>query len=535
MAKRCIGVVGISLFCLFLPSCVSYDVTSPSDYVGPVQKEPAAPSATQKPKEPTTKPAARAVPSTGPIELTVPDAILQALENNEALVVERYNPEISRTGVMIQRAAFDPNFFAGVSTQRTKTKFPGIDSFVGKSTDGLVGISEFLPTGTTIDLGLTTNVQNNDPDLFGSRAGLSINQSLLQGGSIAANLASLRQAKIDVLTTQYQLRGFAEQLVASTEETYWDYVLAQRQIEIVEQSLQLAEDQLNDTNERIAVGKLAETERAAAEAEVASRKSTLINARSALQNVRLSMLCLINPPGAKLFDREIVPRELPTIPALDLGAVEDHVKVGFRMRPDLNEARLRVNRGDLEIVKTRNGLLPQLDLFTNLGRTGYAGSFGPSLNNITHGPSYDMEVGLDFQYPLLNRAAEAKNTAATLNRDKLKEALKNQAQLAEVDVRTAYIEVVRSNEQVFAKGATRKAQEETVRAETEKFRVGSSTSLLVATAQRDLLVAQIAEVQAVADYLKSLVELYRLDGSLLERRGVASPGRTPVVLSKDYK
>ena len=49
--------------------------------------------------------------------------------------------------------------------------------------------------------------------------------------------------------------------------------------------------------------------------------------------------------------------------------------------------------------------------------------------------------------------------------------------------------------------------------------------LLVAQAQRDLLTAQINEVQAKAAYLKAVVALYQLEGSLLERRGVQCPGR----------
>jgi outer membrane protein TolC len=74
--------------------------------------------------------------------------------------------------------------------------------------------------------------------------------------------------------------------------------------------------------------------------------------------------------------------------------------------------------------------------------------------------------------------------------------------------------------------------EEKLRTESEKLRVGKSTSFLAAQAQRDLLVSRIAEVQALANYLKALIDLYRQDGSLLERRRISVPGREPVKLSK---
>ncbi|MEX1351807.1 MAG: hypothetical protein AB1Z31_29210, partial [Desulfobacterales bacterium] len=54
---------------------------------------------------------------------------------------------------------------------------------------------------------------------------------------------------------------------------------------------------------------------------------------------------------------------------------------------------------------------------------------------------------------------------------------------------------------------------------------------LVAQAQRDLLVSRITEVRALANYLKALIDLYRQDGSLLERRSISAPGREPVNFS----
>jgi hypothetical protein len=46
-------------------------------------------------------------------------------------------------------------------------------------------------------------------------------------------------------------------------------------------------------------------------------------------------------------------------------------------------------------------------------------------------------------------------------------------------------------------------------------------------------VSRINEVQALANYLTALIDLYQKDGSLLERRGISAPGREPVELSKN--
>ncbi|MBW2305701.1 MAG: TolC family protein [Deltaproteobacteria bacterium] len=474
----------------------------------------------------------------GPIEVTIEESILLALENNRSLHVERYNPLIVQTFEDRERAVFDPVLSGGATgfrekgRQRSRTSSGELFDITSNRTEVDLGLSQFLPTGTEVDVDLSTNRTWADlfNDLHATRAGLTVTQALLRGFGIDVNLASLRQARLDTLVSQYELRGFSESLLALVEEIYWDYALAQRQIEIFTVSLKLAEQQLRETEERIKIGKLAEIELAAAQSEVALRQEALINARSTLATTRLRLLRLLNPPGTNLWNREIVLMDKPVVPDVRLDDVESHVQVALRMRPDLNQARLELQRGDMEIVKTRNGLLPKLDLFITLGKTGFADSFGDSVRDFG-GNSYDISASLRVEYPLGNREAYARHKRATFTRKQVEEAMENLTQLVQVDVRSAYIQVNRAREQVVATGATRKFQEEKVRAETEKFRVGRSTTLLVAQAQRDLVASQISEIEAVVDYLKALVNLYRLDGSLLERRGIKAPGREPVDLS----
>jgi outer membrane protein len=364
---------------------------------------------------------------------------------------------------------------------------------------------------------------------YGSRLGLTATQSLLRGYGSEVNLASVNQARLDTRISEYELRGFVLTLVAQIEETYWSYILAERKIEIFMRSLELAQKQLTETEERIQVGDLGASERAAAQAEVALRKEDLIDARNALALIRLTLLRLMNPPGANLWDRPIQLTSPPTGSPDELAPVESYIAAALEMRPDLNQARLLLQRNELEVVKTRNGLLPRLDLFVTLGKTGYADSFGRSATNL-HQDNFDVLAGLAYEFPPLNRAAQAANLRAVLSRQQAREAIWNLTQLAQVDVRAAYLEILRNREQVIATAATRALQEEKLRVETEKFGVGKSTSLLVAQAQRDLVSSQISEIETVVNGMRAWVVLYNLDGSLLQRRGIVSPGAEPVRL-----
>ena len=225
-----------------------------------------------------------------------------------------------------------------------------------------------------------------------------------------------------------------------------------------------------------------------------------------------------------MWNRQIILKNQPAAPIVEFDGVEEHVKVALKKRPDLNQARLEVQRGRLEVIKTKNGLLPKLDFFITFGKTGYSDTFNKSVRNVG-GDSYDVAGGLVFEYPPLNRDARARHARSVLTKQQSIEAVHNLTQIVQVDVRSAYIEVNRAKEQISATAVTRTFQEEKLRAENEKFRVGKSTSLLVAQAQRDLVASQITEIEAVVNYLKAIVNLHRMEGSLLERRGINTPAR----------
>ena len=478
--------------------------------------------------------AARTLPPR-PLKISVTEATLLCLENNRSLVVERSNPSILQTFEDQERAFFDPETGAEASIgalkgERLARSGSETENFTTDTGEGIISLEQYFPTGTTVALEGSTRMNDSslyDDRFYSTRLGMTVTQALLRGYGTDVNLARLQQARLDTRMSEYELRGFTESLVAEVERTCWDYALACRQIEIVEESLKVAGQQLEETQTLIEVGRLARAELAAVQAEVAAQEQALIEARANKESIRLQLLRLLNPPGPGIWQREVDIIHQPSLPEIKLEDVALHVGVSMRMRPILNEARLEIVRGDLELVKTRNGLLPLMDLFVTLGKSGYANSFGESVRNINE-DSYDALAGVRFNYPVFNRDAKARHRRALLTREQSEKALENLSQLVEVDVRIAHIEVNRTQQQITASSVTRRFDEEKLRTETEKLRVGKSTSFLVAQAQRDLLVSRIAEVRALVNYLKALIDLYRQDGSLLERRGISAPGRETV-------
>jgi outer membrane protein len=523
-------IVALLLFFL-VPACLSaciFPSRSPLlDYLWPVQIAPLTDKGEKEQKSAQVSsnpgPATAKASPEGLLQVTLSEAVLVGLSNNQQFQVARVTPPITSTGEEEQKARFDPVVRAETERSRTRT-----DRFtVNQDFKASTGVSQFLPTGTTLDLELGTERSRNMPPAadpnsdWKSFTRLSVTQALLQGAGIPVNLASLRQARIDTQISLYELTGLAQSLTAEIENAYWDYFLALGQVDIYSRSLALAKRLVRETRERISLGQKARSEIYFVQAEASTREQSLIDAKSFQEKNRLRLLRLISPPSADLWNRPVRLLTRPTIPRDSVEDLSNHIQLAMQMRPDINQARLAELRGELEIVKTKNGLLPKLDLFVMLGRTGYARSFSKSAYDYTAGEGgLDFLARLQFQFPLLNRKAKAQYNRSALQLAQEKEAVENLVQLSQQDVLLAYVEIHRAKDQMKAASNTVRFQLEKREAEIEKYRLGTSNAYRVAQAERDAVTSEISALQARIDYLKGFTQFYFAEGSLLARRGI---------------
>lgn len=466
--------------------------------------------------------------------ISVEDAVLSALEHNPALQSERLAPVIAGTFELVERAEFDTTVFAETRVgrereQRLGSTDPVPTGILDQTAEVSGGLTRRLPWGTEIDLTARQGFLDRDTadfDRHTSRISVGLTQQLLRGRGSEVNLVGVRRAELETLRSRYELQGFTEALVADVEQAYWEHVLAAREIEIFEESLRLAEEEIERTRERIRVGDVAETELAPLRAERALRRQELIDAESRLEETRLELMQLIAPPDDYLSGIRPEPTaELGRV-VTEPDPVEAHAALALEHRPDLNEARLQLRQEQLDVVRTRNGVLPNLELFVSLGRSGFSDSFSGSVEELD-GDSYDAELGVRLERPLSNRAPRAEHTRSLAERNQASASLNNLARLIRQDVHAAHIELRRAAAQIEATETTRESQEERVRVERQRFEAGDTTAFAVAQAQRDLLQSRIDEEAARVAYRNARTELYRLDGTLLERRGIQASAAEP--------
>lgn len=473
------------------------------------------------------------VEEAGPLELSLERMVMLALARNPDLRVAELEPVIAWAFELVERGVFDPEVFAEASlgteesvesARATGEQFP----VRGDTRELIAGVRQTLPSGTDVELSVRQgrSASNRAPTQESARVGLTVTQSLLRGFGPAANLARVRQAELETEASQYELRGFVEALLADAERAYWRYVLAGRRLAIFERSLAFAQTQADEASQRVDVGVLPPSELPAFEVEVAVREQALIDARAEEAAARLELLRLVGALGRGspgMDDREVVATTMPEVgpevgPAA-IGDVAERVALARLIRPDLAEGRLRLEQNRLEVIATRRGLLPRLDVFVALGKTGFAESFGRSVDNLGD-ETFDATVGVRFSQSLGRLVARGERRAALASRQQAAAAMENLEQLVAYDVRLAVHELERARRQIDASAATRRLQARTAEAERERFEAGAGTSLLVAQASRDLLEAEIAEVAAVVEYRLALIDLYVAEGSLLDRRGI---------------
>ena len=389
--------------------------------------------------------------SANAVRLNLLPAVFRALEVNQSLKISKISPELSNTGIDSALSEFDPVVRAGINTGARETgslspranDAPKGDRDPRESNSRSVGITGGiagrLPTGTDYNLGFSSGRSdtNRTHPFYDAALNLNITQNLLRGAGCEVNYIRVWTAQNNFVISLYQLQQVLIDLVTNVQNAYYDLYLSARSLDISLNAHEVARQQRLRTEEFARVGRVPALDVLAAQAEESSRISEVINAAETLRRRQLDLLRLLNPDYFPLgWKTRLFAQHGPILPNEKVDA-DERVKVALKWRPDLRQAQIDLANNELEVVRSENGLLPVLDFVLNAGLNGLGDSPGQSFKYIggTDFPSYN--VGLQFSYPLQNRAARASNRRANFQRQQAIEAITNFQQIIELDVRAA--------------------------------------------------------------------------------------------------
>ena len=129
-------------------------------------------------------------------------------------------------------------------------------------------------------------------------------------------------------------------------------------------------------------------------------------------------------------------------------------------------------------------------------------------------------IGFTFSVPVLNRAAQADDVRARLERQSAETALERTKATIELQVKTATLSLERGRSQIDASQRAVVASQSAFEGAKSKLELGVGTPYKVALAERDLRSAQSADIQARVTYAKALVAHQIAVSSFLEKNGI---------------
>jgi outer membrane protein TolC len=500
----------------------------------------------------------------GPVrKLSLDEAVQLALEQNLDVQVERINPQLQDFAIEAVRTAWTPNIGGSMNYNNTASVpdnlFAGAqDTLSTTQLFGDVSFNQLLPTGTSYSVGwdasrrVTNNIFSNfNPRLF-SNLTFSVAQPLLQGFKVDGTRTQLLIQQKNREISDVQLRQQIVTTVRQVRNQYWSLVGARFNLIVAQASLDLARQTLRDNRTRVEVGTMAPIDIVQAEAEVARNEEAAIVAAAAIDQNEDTLRALIFDP--KVPDFWTMDLELTEAPPQPSAAgdvdIETAVKNALEKRTDIIQLRKQVEASDINIKFYKNQTLPNVTALVDYGSQALGGvqvlrgpsqnpdnpfEPGPVIGEVERGFGsvqgdlfgFDFPrwvVGVQVSYPLGKSNADVNLARQRLAYTQQQLSLRGLELAVATEVRQAGRNVNTNRKRVESTRSARVFSERQLEAAQKKFAVGLATSLDMLVAQRDLTNARNNELNAMVDYVQSLVDFEAVQEAGVGGGFAAAPG-----------
>jgi outer membrane protein len=473
----------------------------------------------------------------------------------------------STLGIGSPITSFDPVLTGTLQLDRDDTESVSVFSpvpVVGQNTyTSNFSYSQGFEWGTSITAGFNnTHVTTNNPTSLltpelSSNFQFKITQNLLQGFGSLPNLRFIRIAKNNREITDVAFRLQVITTVDQIENMYWDLVYAYENVRVQQEALTYAQKALDDSEKQAKVGTVPPIQVVSAQSTVSTDQQNLILAQNNLQLQELLMKNAVSRSieDPTLAEADVIPTSAMLIPRQEsVIPTQDLINQALNHRAELVESRIDLNSRDLNAKAVRNSLLPTLDAFAYYGGSGVGGNINPlvppcsptsskfcytpslgpppfqtttsvgyggTLNQLVNSTAPDKGVGLTLSIPLRNRQAQADQVRSVLELRQAQVRLHQLENQVRIEVRNAQFDVKQNRVAVAAAQSAVDLARQTLDADQQKLKVGLSTTTAILQDASVLTTSESNLVSAKAAYEKSMIELDRATGLLLDHSGIS--------------
>ncbi len=429
----------------------------------------------------------------------------------------------------------------GTNTAGTTVTTPGALNFVALNVAYLQGFR----TGAQLEA-----IVNNDPVVVYGTAGqlnplsqpstfVTLTQPLLRGRGSEVNLRFIRLARADQKISRLLFEQQVLETVYGISRLYYDLVSLGENVLVEQDSLRASTKQRQDDQDQVTEGTLAPIELTRAQALENTSRFALIQAQGLYKQeeiiLRNQLLRTASPAFTAQFS-EIVPTDKIVVPLeLEPLSLPALVQDALGRRPDLAQAQLQIQAGQIQSAASRNEARPQLNVYGNYQKRGSSeqpyevqGTTGTGIANVPQDLSLGglrvstiYQAGIQLTLPLRNRVAEADAARDSVQVRQVQARTEKLAQGVRQDVETAVVALQTADAAYRAASSSRDYQAQLLDAERDKLSVGQSTDLAVLQDESYLAQARSTEIAARSNYMKARIELDHALGDLLEKNHIS--------------
>ena len=299
------------------------------------------------------------------------------------------------SGVNVQLAGsaipnIDPTFFTSFSAAHqtaieTTTAITGTTALSPHTRTGswassrAIGPVPRCSCSTSSTFGLN---QNATTALFNpvdqASLNLSVTQNLLNGFGIAVNKRVLNVAKNNLRVTDLQFKEQVIATVANVVNLYWDLVSFNDDLKVKQQTLELDTTLYKDNQRRAELGSIAPIDTIQAEAEMTAAQQDVVTQETQVLQQELILKSVLTRSGfdnPAVVSAHIIPTDHIDVPAQDaVIPLQDLVAEAMRNRPEIESNVISLENARLNMLGTKNNLLPTLSATLAASNSGQAGS-----------------------------------------------------------------------------------------------------------------------------------------------------------------
>jgi HAE1 family hydrophobic/amphiphilic exporter-1 len=507
--------------------------------------------------------------------LSLREALSMALENNKDIEVARENVKIAEFDLLGAHGIYDPKISTTAFYERVKSP---ISSFLSGGQNGSIIQSDYTGTarleGLTSKFGgsyhfdfssvrLTSNSSFTalSPQ-YPSSITFSYTQPLMRGLKFDSARRQIEIGKKNLSLTDAQFRQRAIETITSVQRAYWDLVFALRSLQVQRDAVAVAKTQLEHNRRLVNEGQLAPIDLVSSESQITTYEQGVFTALEDVTRFENTVKNLIAKDHvADIWADSIVPTDSVDLTVPDV-SLTDALKTAIENRPELQQSEVLSQINDIDQRYYKDQTKPAIDLIGSYGSTGLAGSiasagvnpftassqlvrdrvdqlstlagleplpvipattFSPNLvgsypqsvENLLANRYNNFKVGVQINFPLRNRTAEAQLGRSLIEGQRLATQREQLQQTIQVEVRNALQSVRSAETRLRAAVATRELNEQQFSSEQRKLDAGQSTVFLVLERQNALTTAKGLELKAQTDLNKAIADLQKATGNSL--------------------